>query len=198
MPQRTTHTNKELLLQIAAGDEAAYKTFFTHYWDQLYSTALTFTKSPELSEDLTQEVFARIWISREKLSEVENFEGYLFIMTRNIFFTSLRKEVYTLQNENYFENYFRDVTSITPDAKTELKEFENLVEQGINNLPPQQQRAFRLSRFQGMTHEQIAEEMGISKLSVKSHIVRAIQSLKKYLENHSESLLIIVWIILFL
>lgn len=184
-------------MQVAAGDEAAYKILYKQYWDQIYSTAFMFTKSPELSEDMTQDVFARIWINREKLAEVEKFEGYLFIMARNIIYDRLRKEIYTSQNDHFFEEYFSD-TVITPDGSIELKEFENIIEEGIRTLPPQQQKAFRLSRFQGLTHEQIAAEMGISRLGVKSHIVRAIQSLRKYLDEHTGSLPVIIWIILFL
>jgi RNA polymerase sigma-70 factor (family 1) len=156
-----------------------------------------FTKTPELSEDLAQDVFARIWISREKLAEVENFKSYLFIIARNIFYNSLRSKVYTTSIESYFEQYFGD-PSVVPANKAELKELEELIEQGIRNLPPQQQKAFRLSRFKGLKHEQIAAEMGISKFSVKSHIVRAIAALRRHLEDHQDKLQVIIWVLLFL
>ena len=192
-----TYKEKELLLLVAGGDESAYKHLYTRYWDQIYSTAFMFTRSPELSEDLAQDVFARIWAKRRKLVEVEKFEAYLFIMARNLVFDKLRKEVYDGRNDSFFEAYFTEPDS-TPSESTELKELGDLVETAIRQLPVQQQKAFRLSRFSGMTYVQIAAEMGISRLTVKSHIVRALQSLRAYLAEHGDRLPVIIWILLFL
>lgn len=191
-----TYDEKDLLRQVAEGDEAAYKVLFLKYWDQLYSTAYMFTKSPELSEDLTQDVFARIWVNRAKLAGVDKFEGFLFIMARNLIFDKLKREIYVGKNDSFFEGHFRETT--TPGDTTELKELSDRVETAIRQLPAQQQKAFRLSRFAGLTHEQIAAEMGISRLTVKSHIVRAIQQLRQSLGEHDPSLPVIIWILLFL
>lgn len=197
MQADASYEEKDLLLQVAGGNEAAYKVLFNQYWDQIYSTAFMFTKSPELSEDLTQDVFARIWVNRAKLATVERFEGFLFIMARNIVFDRLKKEVYVGKHDSFFEDYFSGTVD-TPGDNTELKELGDLVEAAIRDLPPQQQRAFRLSRFAGLSHEQIAKEMGISRLSVKSHIVRAIQQLRQSLGEHGRSLPVVIWILLFL
>ena len=92
------HHEKELVQKVAVGNEAAYKELFTRYWDQIYSTALMFTKSPEMSEDMAQEVFARIWVKREKLKEVIHFDAYLFVTARNLIFDQLRQKVFTYEH----------------------------------------------------------------------------------------------------
>lgn len=186
-----------LLRQVAAGDEAAYKILFRQYWDKIYSTAFMFTRSPELSEDLTQDVFARIWVNRAKLAEVEKFEGFLFVMARNLVFDRLRKEVYVQKNDDFFETYFRELSDITVNS-AELRELQERVEVAISSLPAQQQKAFRLSRFGGLTHDQIAKEMNLSPLTVKSHIVRALQYLRTELGKSDPSLSLVIWILLFL
>jgi RNA polymerase sigma-70 factor (family 1) len=185
MQLKPLHNEKELLLQIANSDEDAFRIIFGHYWDKIYSTAFMFTKLPELSEDMTQDVFAKIWVRREKLATVEKFESYLFIIARNLIFDRLHKEVYTVKYHRYYEEYFSD-PALPPNDKIEFKELENIIEEGISKLPVQQQKAFRLSRFWGMNHDQIAVEMGISRSSVKSYIVRAILTLRKYLANTPE------------
>lgn len=178
MPGQFQYDEKELLRLVADGDGAAYKIFFTKYRDHIYSTAFMFTKSTELAEDLSQEVFAKIWEKRINLLGVEKLEGYLFITARNIFFDSLRKKVFVAANEDYLQVYFSDA-SASPDEKYEIKELNATIQKGIGQLPLQQQTAFRLSRFNGMSHEEIAAEMGIAKQTVKSHICRAIISLRK-------------------
>lgn len=185
---------KELLLQVADGHEAAYKRLFTTYWDQVFSTAFLFTKSREMSQDLAQDVFARIWINKEKLREVVQFESYLFIVARNVIFDRLRQKVFTAGNETYLMEYF-DETSLSPSHSIELKEMEEILHRGIGILPDQQRKAFCLSRFQGLRHEEIAIKMGISKESVKSYIVRAISHLRKYLSEHAELLPILLWVL---
>ena len=193
----TLHNEKELLLMVSEGDQSAYQLLFHHYWDPIYSTALMFTKSPELSEDLSQDVFARIWLKREKLAEVEKFDSYLFITARNLIFDHLRKKVFSGGYDEYFQEYFRDA-ALSPEQRLEFKEFENSVQQAIKELPTQQQTAFRLSRFQGLSHEDIARQMGISRATVKSYIVRSIVTLRKMLKDHPENPMILLWIYLFL
>jgi RNA polymerase sigma-70 factor (ECF subfamily) len=187
---------KELLLQVADGKESAYKQLFTSYWDQIYSTALVFTKSREMSQDLAQDVFARIWIKKEKLKEVNDFRAYLFIIARNVIIDRLRKKVFSAGNEGYLTEYFVE-TSLGPNDKIELKEMEETILKGIHILPDQQRKAFYLSRFEGLRHEEIALKMGISKQSVKSYIVRAICHLRKYLSEHAEVMPLFLWMLFF-
>ena len=182
---------------MSKGDESAYQQLFHTYWDYIYSTALMFTKSPELSEDLSQDVFVRIWIKREQLAGIEQFDNFLFITARNLIFDHLRKKVFSGGYDDYFQEYFKDA-DLSPDQRLEFKEFENTIREAIDQLPAQQQTAFRLSRFQGLSHEEIAHQMGISRQSVKSYIVRSIVSLRKMIKEHPGNPMIVLWIIFFL
>lgn len=196
MPTTVLLNEKELLLLVAEGDEIAYKKIFTHYWDQIFSTALFFTKSREISQDLTQDIFARIWVIRERLREINNFEAFLFITGRNMILDRLRKKVFTGENENYLSQYFADEQLITPQSSVELKEMEEIIHRGINILPDRQRKAFYLSRFEGLRHKEIALQMGISQESVKSHIIRAVGNLRKYLAEHSNALPLFICLLL--
>lgn len=188
MPTTVLLNEKELLLLVAEGDQAAYKKLFTHYWDQVFSTALLFTKSREVAQDIAQDIFARIWIKKEKLAEVEQFEGFLFITSRNLILDRLRKKVFVPENESNLHKYFEEESLLSPHYQMELKEMEELLHQGISILPQRQRVAFYLSRFKGLRHKEIAAKMGISQESVKSHIVRAVGSLRKYVAEHSGAL----------
>lgn len=197
MPTNTFYNEQELLRRVADGDETAYKVLFVRYWDQIYSTALKFAKSPEMAEDAAQDVFAQIWAKRELLRKVKKFDGYLYIAARNLIFSKLSKKVYTQEFGDYFEEYFTDPFT-DPERQLEFKEFDDIIQQGINSLTPGQQNVFRLSRFQGLSHEEIAEKTGLSKRTVKNYMVKAILSLRKYLSEHSDNLPIYLWITLYL
>lgn len=188
MPTTVLLNENELLSRVANGDEDAYKELFTHYWDLIFSTALLFTKSREFAQDLTQDIFAHIWIKKEKLVEVENFEAFLFITSRNLIIDKLRKKVFVPENTAYLRKYFEEENELAPHFQVELKEMTEMIHQGINDLPERQRVAFYLSRFKGLRHKEIAVKMGISQESVKSHIVRAASTLRKYLADHSGAL----------
>ncbi|WP_153795799.1 RNA polymerase sigma factor [Foetidibacter luteolus] len=188
---------KDLLERIAAGDQQAYQVIFNHYWDQVYSTAFTFTKSAELSKDIAQDIFVKIWLKKKALAGISRFESYLYTTARNLIIDRLRKEVYVEENKQYLKTYFEE-SQRQSHQQFEFKELQLVIEQAISRLPPQQQTAFRLSRFQGLRHEEIAQYMGISKQSVKSYIVRAIVQLRQVIQQHSGDYLVCIFIIMFL
>lgn len=175
------HTTNELLLlmQTAAGDEKAFQQLFNLYWDKIYANALHLIKSPEAARDLTQEVFIKIWLKREKLSDVQQFESWLYRVAKNVFIDHLRKQLVldSLQDIQSIE----DSEEQTPQRKLELNELIKQVNGAIASLPAQMQTAFRLSRFHGLTHEQIAHHMHISKATSQNYIARSLIVIRKYL-----------------
>ncbi len=178
----TLYDERELVKRLAIGDREAFQELFNRYADTIYAHALHFTKSPELAKDLVQEIFTKIWVKREKLAGVGKLDGYLFIVSRNFIKNELRKKVLTISNQEYLESFFQyDELSIV--GKLELKELEGRLAEAVNQMPTQLQMAFRLSRQEGLTHEEIAERMHISKFTSKTYIVRALEILRKYISE---------------
>lgn len=182
---------KEFILKIARGDTNSYTQFFNAYWKRIFANAQHFTKDPELAQDLAQEVFLKIWVKREQLSEVNNLESYLFAIARNVFLDHLKKKTLDFSNSQYLKIWFAE-TSQTVQQKLELEELETAVQNAIDRLPPQMQTAFRLSRFEGLTHDQIAAKMNISKVTSQSYIVRALTIIRKLLLDKKDILVLII------
>jgi len=173
---------KELLLRVAEGDEACFRLLFNNYWDQVYSTAYSFTKLTDIAEDITQDVFSQLWVKRAKLTQVDKFEAFLYVIARNMIIDRLRKSLKAESYITYLKEYIQ-FSEYNPLQVVEAKHLEEQIHNAIGKLPAQQQIAFRLSRVCGLSHEEIATQMGISKQTVKSYIVRAIVTLRKYLVN---------------
>lgn len=183
---------------IAAGDQHAYRIIFESHWDAVYSTALLLTKSPGFAEDVAQDVFTVLWEKRASLAAVEKLEGFLFITARNIIYSRFRKLASGDAYRRYVLECFPEETADRADHRAEFRELERTVQQAIQRLPPQQQKAFKLSRFEGMRHEEIAVTMGVSRITIKSYIVQAIASLRKTLSNNPSGALVLLWGLLFL
>lgn len=163
----------------------AFRTIFSHYWGKIYVNALRFTKAPELAKDLSQDVFLKLWVKRDKLSGVAHFPSYLYRIARNVFYDHFNKKVFDPSNEVYLNIYFHGAVT-RADANLETKELERHIEAAIRQLPIQVRTAFELSRKEGLTHDEIAQRMNISRITSKSYISRALLSIRASLENNPE------------
>lgn len=182
------NNDQALLLRMAAGEEEAFNQLFNTYWDKVYATALILTKSNQLAEDIAQEVFLRLWQHREKADGIQNLEAFLFITARNLIYNRLSRVKLETAYNNYLQHQFK-----APDkdieARAEFRQLREIIAAGIHELPPQQQKAFRLSREEGLNHEDISKQMGVSRATVKDYIVRSIAFLRKYLQEHATLLM---------
>lgn len=171
------------------GNADAFHQLFNAYWQKVYATAFMLIKMHEQAEDVTQEVFMKLWQKKETVVEIENLDSFLFVTTRNLVFNRMRR----MKSEDAYVNYLLhttpDILSDT-DHLAAYHELANCINEGIHQLPPQQQKAFKLSREQGFTHEQIAREMNITRETVKGYIVRSIAFLRQYLKEHAMSLIL--------
>ncbi|RYZ26041.1 MAG: RNA polymerase sigma-70 factor [Chitinophagaceae bacterium] len=174
---------KELLLYISEGNEAAFREIFYRYADKLGSYVLRLTQSKTIAEEIVQDVFLKIWINREALGEVENFSVYLFVLSRNQTLNALRK---TLRETSHQKEWERDqavVMETCDKPEEENAHFEGLIDGAISQLPSQQQKVWLLSRKDGLTHPQIASALGISKETVKKYIMHANQSITRFIRS---------------
>ena len=190
MDNTELNNERELLAQVAAGDEAAFRTIVSFYHPRVFSHALAFTKSYPEAEEITQDVFLKVWQQRDKLPAIESFRNFLFISGRNQIISSMRKQV--MQTGQTIEDPLEE--NFLPDQQYQYKEMYQLILKAIEQLPPRQKAVFTLSRLEHLNHEQIAEKLNISKHAVNWHIVQALGNLRNYLTNYPEVLILLITI----
>ena len=191
MPFPSLHNENELLLQAAEGSKNAFRQLFEHYWDKIFSVAFVFTKSTLLSEEIVQDVFLKIWLKRDQLSAIKKFDAYLFIIARNHIYNELRKKSRETPFVTDLQSYFVE-TSGLPEQSLILKETTHIVEKAVKLLPGQQRAVFELSRNEGLEYAQIADRLGISKLTVRSHMKKALQFIRQYLKVNNGEVIVMV------
>lgn len=184
-----------LLQLMSSGNEMAFKKLYDKYYDKIFAVALNFTKSKVIAEEIVQDVFLKIWLKREALTGVDNFEAYLFIMARNHIYNCLRSKMKDIVYLDYLQNYFAVVEDATSSLYT--KDIYKLISEAREKLPPQQRRVFELSRYEGLNHKAIAEKLSISTLTVKAHLTKALQFIRQKLESLDcfHLLLIQAWVL---
>ena len=172
----------QLLKLLQEEDRLAFAEIYNRYWKRIYTMALTYLKSSEAAQDAVQDVFFKLWTGRESLSQVRDFRPYLFVSARNMVISSLRNKIFHvyLDEEEEIEEEI-----LLPERQFSYKESVDLLHKAVDQLPNQQRKAYKLSRNEGMTYEEIAEVMGISRLTVRTHISKAIQFIRKYLTGNA-------------
>jgi len=186
-----------LLMQVAEGDEKAFRQLFEHYWKTIYGVAFAFTKSPQLAEELTQDIFLKIWVKKEMLLSIKKIDSYLYVIAKNHIFNELRKRIKEVEFKEYLQNYFKEIQS-NPEQQLIFQESEMLLKRAVNDLPQQQQIIYRLSREEGLSQEEIAEKLNISKHTVKSHMNKALRSIREFLLANADGNVVMLCIVFIL
>lgn len=177
------HNEQDLLLRIADNDEHAFATFVTIHWKNIYGHGLAWLKSVHEAEELAQDVFVKLWKNRSQLSAMKDVNDYLFIIARNSMISMVRSKLRNpgfLATQEVEDHYWR------PDRLTENKEYYNILLEGISLLPPKRQQIFRMSRLEGLSYPEIAEQLSMNKDTVKQYVALAIAFLKAHMKERTK------------
>jgi RNA polymerase sigma-70 factor (family 1) len=183
---------KKVLELLAQGNEFAFTLLFDHYRGRIFTVAVRFLKSRELAEEVVQEVFLKIWTRREDLLTVLNFEAYLITIARNLVF-DLVKDIAreTITRNDFVSNVQQPIGA---DEGLIEEQYRELLNEAVSQLPPQQKQIFRLAKVEGLSHQAIAEQLHLSRLTVKTHMAKALQSIRENLQHHIISICLLLLI----
>lgn len=170
----TAEELSDWLHQISEGNQDVFARLLHAYWNKVFTQALTYLKQRALAQEITQDVFLKIWGAREKLPALDNFSNYLFIISRNEIISAMRKKGQNLTGPD--DDLPADLLS--PDEQLQYKETYNRLLDAINQLPPTRRLVFKMSRLEGRSYDEIGKELGISRNGVKDHIVKALNFLR--------------------
>ncbi len=169
---------------IAKGNEMAFKLLFEKYKTSAYSVAYKFTKSIQAAEEITQEVFISIWVSKERLSQIKKPAAYIYTIIYNQVKQYLKKETNQQRILNLYAGNSRKFSNITEDT-IQANECQRLVNKALDRLGPQKKHIFNLSRQHGQSYSEIGASLRLSPHTVKSHLLQTIKFIKTFIENAS-------------
>ncbi|WP_316750624.1 RNA polymerase sigma-70 factor [Pedobacter gandavensis] len=179
----------ELILKIHQGDKRAFTILFEWYYKSLAAYIFKLTESIEITEEIVQDVFIKVWLKRETLPGISSFSNYLFILSRNKTLNQLRKQA---RYSSHFQSLEKELeTDLRVEEENDVYEdFRLLIDQAIEGLPPQQKRIFQLSRFERLKYEEIAQQLNLSSETVKKHMYLATKTIKEYVHSHMDEVVI--------
>ena len=183
--------NRELFERIALkDDEQAFTVFFARYHTKLIQFALLYVPQIDQAEDVVSNVLLRLIKNANKVFEMENIEGYLFMSVKNEAINFIKKESKHKMNISDIDTDFFSHEYIDPMEKLIEKELRELISNTIEGLPLKRKMVYKLIKGEGMKYKEVAELMNISKRTVEVHLKLAVKELRitvrKYLSENKD------------
>ena len=172
--------------RIVARDQKAFAILFARYRPQVAENLLWITRDPNLAEDLTQEVFLRIWDRAGQWSGQGSFRGWMFRMARNLSLNQLRSkirrreqplEVPTLHDEEEEEQgvpgWMIDRAALGADVQLERAEQRRILQELIDALSEEKREVFQMVYGDEVALREVAQRLAIPEGTVKSRLFQA-------------------------
>lgn len=176
------YDEKRLFAHIAMGDEAAFRVLFDRYRTRIYAIAFKLTKSTSVAEEIVQEVFLAIWLNKEKFEDVKDTSAYIFSMAyHKVFFYLKKASREAILLETIIATMQQGVNNT--EETVAANESRWIIDKAVQQLPPQRQTIYRLSRQDGLSHEEIAHQLNISRNTVKNQLVQALRYIRVCLQK---------------
>ncbi|HEY8933980.1 MAG TPA: RNA polymerase sigma-70 factor [Cyclobacteriaceae bacterium] len=166
-----------MLDRIALSDAEAFGLIFRNYSNKVYCYALKLTRSKNLSEEIVQEVFIKIWVNRMSLTSIDYFSSYLYTITRNHTFNVLKRIAVEVKSKAHYADENR---KLQPSGQSAYYDDLN---QAVDKLSPQQQLVYKMCYHEGLKYDEVAERLQISHLTVKTHMQQALRSIRDYFKK---------------
>lgn len=177
-----------LMARIGEGDHAAFRSLVERHQDAVVGTVAKMLGNPSDAEDISQQVFLRLWHHAKRYRPEAKFTTYLFTITRNLVFNetrrrSRRKEVSSDECEESSHAQLEADPDRQPDSQLLQAELQRAVDAAIAALPETQRLAVVLRRYEQMPYEEIASVLDLSVPAVKSLLFRARSTLRDSLST---------------
>lgn len=184
--------DQTLLQKIASGDEKSFNILYEKYWKEIYHNCRRLLNDHEKAQDITQEIFVGLWLNRTKL-HIDNLSAYLYMAARNRVLRIFEREKRFVPFENLISISGDVINNEHTDFLTIKNEFLKAYNGLLNTLPSQRKRIFNYYFDEGLSTEEIADRLSLSRKTVQNQLGRAVSFLKTNLSQLRSILLILLF-----
>ena len=177
-------TDQALLEGVRVGSERSFEVLVKRFWPRLENFAKGLVGDGEQAKDVVQQVFIRVWDRGAFLPSSGSVAGYLYTITRNLALNARRDDrARTRREQIRAEHHLADGRPHQPDQLLDETLLQEEVSAAIADLPERRREVFTLARFHGLSHQEIADVLGISPQTVANQMSSALAQLREFLSH---------------
>lgn len=158
-----------------------FEIIFKEYFEVLCNYVNQYIRNWENSREIVQNTFTRIWIKKDSIQINNTVKNYLYKSCKNNMIDFIRKNK---QEVELSEELIATIEDKDSKEGIDAATIKRGIIRGLKTLKPKNRKIFELSKFEGLTHKEIANHLDISERSVEDNVARALKLLKIYLENN--------------
>ena len=174
------------------GDLQAFDRLFADKHQQVYAYCFKLIRSKETAEEVMMDVFLTVWKKRTQLNADQSLDALMFKIAKDLSFNCLKKLAREQAWQIKFQDQWLHPTYDPIDTQMLTQEYDRVASQAIDELPPQRKTIFTMRRQMDMSINEIAEQLGISKNTVKVQLAKASKFLREYVMTHTD--ISFVWV----
>ena len=183
-----------VLRRLKAGDETAFELLYWRYNSYVYNFILSLLHDTTIAEDLTQNVFLKIWEKHACIDPEQGLDAYLFTIARHFVYKETEARLKLIFASSSTTELFDCPDRLTEET-LEAESLQDYIESLIDQLPSSRKEIFRLSRRQHLTNKEIAQRLSISEKTVENQITNALHFLKgKLSEDCNLAVLLLLFV----
>lgn len=174
---------------------------FHQYRDKVFGFFVDFLNNRELSKDLTQDIFLKLLQQEDTLSLIQDKDGYIYQMCRNLAFDHLKKAAHQKKYRAYIlscQNTTEAAIDPAIDQKMNTDHYRLVLDQYLSKLPDQQRLIFNLSKKEGLSHKKIAAKLNISPHTVRNHLAQAMKNIRSEISPSDMEMMMVFSAVLWL
>lgn len=171
---------------IASGNELAFESVFLSYFPKVKRYLAGLLQDEDIAEDLSQDIFVKIWQNRTDLVNIDNLNAYFYQSARNIAYQHIRKQLLVRQYREKKQEYIISNNQTHSDEQEEAmyaNELKVFIQTTIDRMPPQRKKIYEMSRHEGKKNDEIAQELLISKRTVENHLTQALADIRQTIKK---------------
>ena len=182
MPEKIIEQNEQLLLsRLKNGEEQAFRQLFDIYYRRLVAFANKMLTDLDLSRSVVQDVFVMFYEKRNEIDIHTSLQSHLFQTVRNRCLNIIKRD--KMKQKHHIQIFENNPDFEQPFENMEYNELENCISKTVEELPEQCKKIFTMSRFEGISNQNIADELNLSKRTVETQISKALKRIRTELHE---------------
>lgn len=177
MSKHIHHLSEDEFLNFKAGNHTVFRKIFDSYNQQVYNYTYSFCKNHEEAEELVQEVFIALYLNREKIEHHLGLYPYLSVVAKRLTISLFRRKIVESRFEEHLKIGWEEGSKST-ESRLDSNELNHIWTGAIKSLPHKQKEVYEMNKLDGLSYQEIAEKIGVSKNTVKNQLIMASKKIK--------------------
>ena len=186
MDRNALRDDRLIFQRIAQGDAQAFAEFYEAYAVKLAVYVARFLGSDLWAEEIVQDTFLKLWSVRETIGDIEYPAGFVYRMIANRAKDHLKRRGHEIRMQQYMAHYLEQANKNTTQEQVDYQLGEKLFRQAVTQLPPQRALVYKMRHEQGLSYDEIAGQLGLSRHTVRNLLNLALQNIRSYLLEHGD------------